>query len=149
MTIWMSRNLRSRSKSLWEIMQGYCIKTSSNICFGYLLELPHWGDSNKYPKHMFYEEIRIKQGCYISFCPLRILYNSKFMLMATSLGTNVVVTRVHFHFFFISVSSFILWAACGYSLEVPYKASSKAYHIENMPIQIYWKFYNQKRKIFK
>ena len=21
-------------------------------CFGYLLELPHWGNSNKYPKHM-------------------------------------------------------------------------------------------------
>ena len=23
-----------------------------NLCFGYLLELPHWGDSNKYPKHV-------------------------------------------------------------------------------------------------
>ena len=46
---------------------------------------------------MFCEEIRIKQGIsYISFCPLRILYNSKFILMATSLVTNaVVVTRVH------------------------------------------------------
>ena len=39
----------------------------------------------------------MKQGfSYISFCPLRILYSSKFILMATSLGTNaVVVTRVH------------------------------------------------------
>ena len=46
--------------SQWEIMQEYCIKTSSNICFGYLLESPHWGDSNKYPKHIFYEEMRIK-----------------------------------------------------------------------------------------
>ena len=47
---------------------------------------------------MFYEEIRIKQCLsYISFCPLRILYNSKFDLMATSLGTNVVVlTRFHY-----------------------------------------------------
>ena len=46
---------------------------------------------------MLYEEIRIKQGlCYISFCPLRILYNSIFIIMATSFGTNaVVVTRVH------------------------------------------------------
>ena len=26
---------------------------SQNICFGYLLESPQWGDSNKYPKHMF------------------------------------------------------------------------------------------------
>ena len=77
-------------------MQEYCIKISSDICFEYLLELPHWGDSNKYPKHMFYEEIRIKQGLlYISFCTLKILYNSKLILMA-SLGTNAVVeTRVH------------------------------------------------------
>ena len=72
-------------------MQEYCIETSINIRFGYLLESPHRGDSNKYPKHMFYKEIR-----YIPFCPLRILYNSKFILMATSLETNaVVVTRVH------------------------------------------------------
>ena len=46
---------------------------------------------------LFYEEIKIKEGLpYISFCPLRILYNSKFILMAILLGTNsVVVTRVH------------------------------------------------------
>ena len=72
-------------------------KSSSNICFGYLLELPQRGDSNKYPKHMFYEEIRIKQGLsYMSVCPLRILYNNKSIIMATCLGTNdVIVTRVH------------------------------------------------------
>ena len=48
-------------------------------------------------KDMFYEEIWIKQGLfYISFCSLRILYNSKSILMATSLGTNdVIVMRVH------------------------------------------------------
>ena len=62
-----------------------------NICFGYLLESPQWGDSSKYPKHMFYEEIKTKQECSLS-----ILYNSKFILMATSSGTNaVVVTRDH------------------------------------------------------
>ena len=51
----------------------------------------------KYPKHMFYEEIRMKQGLlFILFCPIRILYNSIFILMATALGTNaVVVMRVH------------------------------------------------------
>ena len=77
-------------------MQKHCIKSSSNICFGYLLESPHRGDSNKYPKHMFYEEVRIKQGLsYILFCPLRILHNSKFIIMATFMGTNaVVVMRV-------------------------------------------------------
>ena len=41
--------------------------------------------------------LRIKQGLsYTSFYSLRILYNSKFILMATSLGTKAVdVTRVH------------------------------------------------------
>ena len=71
----------------------HCIKSSSNIRFRYLLELPQRGNSNKSPKHMFYEEIRIKQGLsYMSFCPLRILYNSKFIIMAIFLGTNVVVS---------------------------------------------------------
>ena len=78
-------------------MEKHCITSSTKICFGYLLELPQSGNSNKYPKQMFYEEIRMKQGfSYISFCPLRIIYNSKFTIMATFLGTNaVVVTRVH------------------------------------------------------
>ena len=82
-------------------MQDYCMK--SNICFGYLLESPQGGDSNKYPKQMFNEKIKIKQSLsYISFCPLRILYNSKFISMATSLETNaVVVTRVHCIFGFV------------------------------------------------
>ena len=47
--------------------------------------------------NMFYEEIRMKQSlsC-ISFCPLRSFYNSKFILIAISLGINaVVIKRVH------------------------------------------------------
>ena len=46
---------------------------------------------------MLYEEIRPKQDLsYISSCSLSILYNSKFILMAMSLGTNAVVeTMVH------------------------------------------------------
>ena len=88
-------------------MQEYCIKTSSNICFGYLLESPQWGDSKNIQSIMFYEEIRIKQGIsYISFCPIRILYNNKFILKATSVGTNaVVVTRVHCTSMYYAVSN--------------------------------------------
>ena len=46
---------------------------------------------------MFYKEIGMKQGLsYLVFCPLRTLYNRKFILTATSLGANVVVVmRVH------------------------------------------------------
>ena len=56
---------------------------------------------------MFYEEIRIKQDLsYISICPLRILNNSKFILMASSLGTNAaVVTRVLTPFCFVVYST--------------------------------------------
>ena len=46
---------------------------------------------------VLWEEIRTKQDLsYISICSSRILYNSKFILMVMTLGTNaVVVTRVH------------------------------------------------------
>ena len=63
------------------------------------LELPQRGDSNKYPKQMFWEKTITKQDLsYILICSLStcILYNSNFNLMASSFGTNaVVVTRVH------------------------------------------------------
>ena len=62
-----------------------------------LLELPQCGNSNKYPKHKFCKEIRTKYDLsYILICSLSILYNSKLILMATSLGTNAVVMRVHY-----------------------------------------------------
>ena len=92
-------------------MQEFCIKTSSNICFGYLLESPHWGNSNKYPKHMFCKEVRIKQGfSYIAFYPLRILNNSKFIIMATSLAINaVVVTTVHCMYLMAAILHIIVY----------------------------------------
>ena len=94
MTIWLSRSLRLRGNSH---------KLSKNIVFNTLTKhmfwifVRPWGDSNKYPKHKFFEEIWTNQNlsC-ISICSLSILYNSKFILMAASLVTNaVVVTRVH------------------------------------------------------
>ena len=67
------------------------VNTLKNICFRYLLELPQWSNSNKYPKHMFCEEIRTKQDLsYVSVFSLCVLYNSKFILMAMSFGTNAV-----------------------------------------------------------
>ena len=42
------------------------------MSFGYLLESPQRGDSNKYSKHIFCEEIRTKQYLsYISFCLIK------------------------------------------------------------------------------
>ena len=48
-------------------------------------------------QNVFCGEIKTKQALsYISICSLSIPYNSKFIIMATSLGTNaVIVTRVH------------------------------------------------------
>ena len=95
--------LQSDGASNWateadpKLWKNIVFNTLKNIWFGYLLESPHWGDSNKYPKHIFYEEIRTKQDLsYISICSLSILYNSQFVLTVTSSGTDVVVvTRVH------------------------------------------------------
>ena len=43
------------SRLIYMYKQRFCfvLISSENICFGYLLESPHRGDSNKYPKHMF------------------------------------------------------------------------------------------------
>ena len=92
MTIWPSQNLRLEGNNWSQILQEYCISYFKNICFGYLLELPQRGNSNKYPKHMYYEKTRKKIDLsYISIRSLRILYNSKFILMAMSFETNAVV----------------------------------------------------------
>ena len=56
------------------------------------------GDSNKYPKHIcsMRGNENKKDLSYISICSFSVLYNSKFVLMAMSLGANaVIVTRVH------------------------------------------------------
>ena len=39
--------------------------TSRNICFGYLLESPHWGDSNEYQIQMFYKNNKNKSGLFL------------------------------------------------------------------------------------
>ena len=58
-------------------------------CFGYLLELPRRGDSNKYPKYMLFEEIRIKRDfSYILF--IKDSLQEQF-IFATFSGTNVVM----------------------------------------------------------
>ena len=70
-------------------------------CFKYLKEIfvldICCSDSNKYPKHIFYEEIRTKLDISdISICSFSILYNGKFILMPVSSRTNaVVVMRVY------------------------------------------------------
>ena len=64
--------------------------------FGYLLESPQSprGDSNKHPKHLFYEE-QNKTFLNINLL-IKYYVQQQFHLKATSLGTNtVVVTRVH------------------------------------------------------
>ena len=35
------------------------------MCFGYLLESPQWGDSNKYPKHTFNEKNKNKSRLFL------------------------------------------------------------------------------------
>ena len=68
-----SLKIRNYTREFYLILQDiYVLDILENIkiiCFGYLLELPPWGNSNKYPNHIFYEEISINHCLsYISFC---------------------------------------------------------------------------------
>ena len=60
LAIWLARKL---SLKRWQFIRNSAVtilfSTSSNICFGYLIALPHRGDSNKYRKHMVYKEIKL------------------------------------------------------------------------------------------
>ena len=86
---------------------------------------------------MFYKEIRIKHGiCYISFCSLRILYNSKFILMAISLGTNaVVVMRVQCSSILHAIQHTMFWETLRItltpSISNPYPSSFPVYPSPN------------------
>ena len=61
-------------------MHEYCIQFfEETYVLDVCLESPQWGDSNKYPKHMFYEEKTKQDLPYISICSLSILYNRKFI----------------------------------------------------------------------
>ena len=126
-------------------MQKHRIKSSSNMFWILVRIASESGNSNKYPKHMFYEEIRIKQGLpYISFCPLKILYNSKFIIMATSLGTNaVVVTKVHCIslIFFTDIFHFFLKPHFPYLLQNKQALNTTLHHSDQELSKEYFDFY--------
>ena len=92
MTIYLSRDLRLSGKLCKVIV----FNAFKNIWFRYLLDRLSEAIL-KNIQNMFSEEIRTKLDLsYISIWSLSVPYNSKFILKATSLGTNVVVvTRVH------------------------------------------------------
>ena len=76
-------------------MQEYCIKTSSNICFGYLLELPHRGNSNKYPKHMLCDKNKTRSFLHI-ILSIKDSLQQQIHFNGNIFGKNaVIVTRVH------------------------------------------------------
>ena len=76
MIIWLARNLTEVLTVNGKSCKNIVFNTSKSY---------DWGDFNKYLKHLFYEEIRIKQDLYnISLCSFRILYYSNFISMTTS-----------------------------------------------------------------
>ena len=87
-------------KTVWTLIR-LLLKEQSDLgphCLQkWLLKSQADDNSNKYPKHMLHEQIRIRirinktRHFYISFCSLRILYKTKLILMATSSGMNVVL----------------------------------------------------------
>ena len=72
--LWWNRRLRGNKQLVTNYTRILYLILLRNRCFGHLLELPHRGNSNKYPKHMFCEETRTKQDLsYISICSFSIL----------------------------------------------------------------------------
>ena len=119
-------------------MQEHWYSIFQETRFGYLLESPHWCDSNKYPKHTLYEEITIKHGiCCISFCSLRILCNSKFILMAIitkiclynfdPLKPHFYIVKLGFTGVYVIFLFLLKNIDCGYSLEPPRRGCSNEY----------------------
>ena len=98
-------------------MQEYCIKTSSKVCFGYLLELPHWGNSNKYPKTY----VPSRTHAYIILTPL---YSK----------TGVYRGIRYFSYFAKNID-------CGYLLEPPHRGGSNE-SPQSMVWEEIWKYLN-------
>ena len=80
----------------------FILLSSQNICFGYLLELPQLGNSNKYPKHILLEVLM--QYSYIishelspfqrRFCCIQIVIITKFVVVS-----SVGIKRVDCNYF--------------------------------------------------
>ena len=64
-----------------------------------MFESPQWDDSNKYPKHMFHEEIRLKQGMsyvHVSFCSLlRARRNEKEIKVKPETSFKLLTIFIH------------------------------------------------------
>ena len=61
-------------------------------CFGYLLESPHWCDSNKYLKHIFYAEKRINQASFTNHSDaFKDSLQRQIHFNGSILGTNDIV----------------------------------------------------------
>ena len=73
-----------------------------NICCGYLLELPRWGNFNEYPQHRFFVEKEEKK--------IRIFFLLK-------KGVLLIID------FLISLKNI----CCGYSLELPHLGNINGY----------------------
>ena len=92
--------IRYNVNSVCTKISGSCIWShvflQENIRFGYLLELPHRGDSNKYTKRMICKKLFkiIRYSCFRRV-HIKFLYNSKLDFTSKPLVTNaVVITRV-------------------------------------------------------
>ena len=95
MVICLPRYLHSKGEVNHKLCKSVAFDTSTSICFGYLLELPQWGDSYKYPKHMFYEENKNKTMPFLHMI-LRIKVSLQQQIHFTrNIFGNIVVRRVH------------------------------------------------------
>ena len=93
MTVWMEWNIGSIWDGLFEVLKKIVFSTPRNICCGYLLESPRWGNSNKYPQHMFLGVIKKKKGPLLPMLGFFIAANS-FEQQSLRKKNTCYITRV-------------------------------------------------------
>ena len=79
-------------------MPCFTLTSLQNVYFGYLLESPRWGDSNKYPKHMLLEVLNNNVPAYflINCYLLRVGFRASLIVSITSVFvvSSVGIIRV-------------------------------------------------------
>ena len=97
----------SESPLEFEISRVTVFKSKKHTFWILVLELPHWGDSNKYPKPMFCEEKRVNQCLlYISLCSLKDTLLKQFYFNGNIFGNKCCCNEGSLYMWFTCCSCF-------------------------------------------
>ena len=82
-------------------------------------------------------------------CSIKMQNSSKWLRTKFDCNAEIQSCIEYFYPFSFNFNTDFQTSMLKYSLRPLILSAAAAAHYENTPIQIYWKFYNQKRKIFR